>query len=93
MKRQSSVTILKYIEVLAVQLPQLKSHKNQIKKEMEMKKIACAALVAAASMSAVLAVDSQAPAPAPASGANAALPAVGTFIGASLLSFFAHYMH
>ncbi|CAI9103119.1 OLC1v1001560C1 [Oldenlandia corymbosa var. corymbosa] len=60
---------------------------------MEMKKIACAALVAAASMSAVLALEAPAPAPAAHSGADAALPAVGTLVGASLLSFFAYYMH
>ncbi|CDP07754.1 unnamed protein product [Coffea canephora] len=61
---------------------------------MEMKNIACAVLVAAASMSAVLA-ESQAPAPAPAAANNAyaALPAVGTIVGASLVSFFAYYMH
>ncbi|GMP41804.1 hypothetical protein ACSBR2_017420 [Camellia fascicularis] len=58
---------------------------------MEMKKIACAALVAAASMSAALAADS--PAPAPTSDATAALPVVGSLIGASIVSFFAFYMH
>ncbi|KAK3015435.1 hypothetical protein RJ639_007767 [Escallonia herrerae] len=62
---------------------------------MEMKKIACAALVAAASMSAALA---QAPAsapssPPPLSDAAAALPVIGSLVGASLLSFFAFYMH
>ncbi|KAK4476388.1 hypothetical protein RD792_015539 [Penstemon davidsonii] len=64
---------------------------------MEMKKIACATIIAAAAtMSAVSATasgPSQAPAPAPVSGAFAALPAVGSLIGASLLSFFALYMH
>ncbi|KAM7470306.1 hypothetical protein LguiA_008489 [Lonicera macranthoides] len=59
---------------------------------MEMKKIACAALVAAASMSAVLA-QTEAPAPAPASDATAALPALGSLVGASLLSIVALYMH
>ncbi|KAH7863558.1 hypothetical protein Vadar_019112 [Vaccinium darrowii] len=57
---------------------------------MEMKKIVCAALVAAASVSAVLAQEAPAPAP---SAASAALPAVGSLVGASLLSFFAYYMH
>merc|ERR1712176_1243855 len=61
-------------------------------KKMEMKKIACAVLVAAASMSAVLA-ESPAPAPEAASSAYAALPTVGTIVGASLASFFAYYMH
>ncbi|CAL5379884.1 unnamed protein product [Camellia sinensis] len=58
---------------------------------MEMKKVACATLVAAASMSAALAAGS--PAPAPTSDATAALPAVGSLIGASIVSFFAFYMH
>ncbi|KAM7474551.1 hypothetical protein LguiB_021794 [Lonicera macranthoides] len=58
---------------------------------MEMKKIACAALIAAASMSAALA-QTEAPAPAPASDATAALPALGSLVGASLLSVFALYM-
>lgn len=67
---------------------------------MEMKKIACAVLVAAASMSAVLASEGPAMAPSPTttggaahSAANAALPAVGTLVGASLLSVFAYYLH
>ncbi|KAA8515691.1 hypothetical protein F0562_018698 [Nyssa sinensis] len=59
---------------------------------MEMKKIACAVLIAAASMSAVLAGEDHdehlAPAPGPSSVAAAALPAVG-LVGASILSFFA----
>ncbi|KAM7474562.1 hypothetical protein LguiB_021805 [Lonicera macranthoides] len=59
---------------------------------MEMKKIACAALMAAASMSTVLA-QTEAPAPAPASDATAALPALGSLVGASLLSVVALYMH
>ncbi|KAI3444993.1 hypothetical protein Pfo_001658 [Paulownia fortunei] len=62
---------------------------------MDMRKIAYAALIAAASMSAVAATSAptHAPAPAPSSDAIAALPAVGSFIGASILSFFALYMH
>lgn len=60
---------------------------------MEMKKIACAALVAAASMSAVLAqAPTESPLAAPASDATVALPVVG-LVGASLMSFFALYMH
>ncbi|KAM7470292.1 hypothetical protein LguiA_008475 [Lonicera macranthoides] len=58
---------------------------------MEMKKIACAALVAVVSMSAALA-QTEAPAPAPASAATVALPALGSLVGASLLSVFALYM-
>ncbi|KAM7508997.1 hypothetical protein LguiA_019450 [Lonicera macranthoides] len=61
---------------------------------MEMKKVACAALVAAASMCAAMAMaESQAPAPAPASAATAALPALGSLVGASIVSFFAFYKH
>ncbi|KAL6328517.1 hypothetical protein AAG906_038712 [Vitis piasezkii] len=46
---------------------------------MDMKKIACAVLVAAASMSAVLASDDMyAPAPAPAHNAAASLPVAGS---------------
>jgi hypothetical protein len=65
---------------------------------MEMKKIACAVLVAAASMSAVLAAESpvQSPAGAPGAAATsngiAAFPAVGTMVGASLISFIAYYI-
>ena len=60
---------------------------------MDMKKIACAVLVAAASMSAVLASDDMyAPAPAPAHNAAASLPVAGSLIGASVLSFFAFYL-
>lgn len=60
---------------------------------MDMKKISCAVLVAAASMSAVLASDaSAAPAPGPSSGASAALPVFGTLVGASVVSFFAYYL-
>ena len=54
---------------------------------MEMKKVACAVLVAAASVTVALAAD--APAPSPTSASSAAFPAVGAVIGASLLSFFA----
>ena len=61
---------------------------------MEMKKFACAALVVAASMSAAFAhADHEAPAPAPASDATAALPTLGSLVGASLLSILALYMH
>ncbi|KAL3755350.1 hypothetical protein ACJRO7_002405 [Eucalyptus globulus] len=60
---------------------------------MDMKKISCAVLVAAASMSAVLASDdSPAPAPGPSSGASAALPVFGSLVGASVVSFFAYYL-
>ncbi|KAG2671562.1 hypothetical protein I3760_13G003600 [Carya illinoinensis] len=63
---------------------------------MEMKKIACAVLVAAASMSAVLAYEghehSPAPAPGPSSGASAGLPVVGSMVGASLVSLLAYYL-
>nr|GMD90010.1 arabinogalactan protein 23-like [Ipomoea batatas] len=76
------------------------SHKlNQKNNIMEMKKIACAALVAAAaSMSVAMATDAAstpaaASAPSPASDAVAALPAIGSLVGASLVSFFAIYMH
>ncbi|TXG66532.1 hypothetical protein EZV62_007807 [Acer yangbiense] len=65
---------------------------------MEVKKISCAVLIAAASMSATMAVEtvnSSAPAPGPniaASGATAALPVFGSLVGASLVSFFAYYL-
>ncbi|XP_018834413.1 arabinogalactan protein 23-like [Juglans regia] len=64
---------------------------------MEMKKIACAVLVAAASMSAVLADEgheqySPAPAPGPSSGASAGFPVVGSMVGASLVSLLAYYL-
>ncbi|OWM77202.1 hypothetical protein CDL15_Pgr028839 [Punica granatum] len=59
---------------------------------MEMKKIACAILFAAASVSAVMADGpSAAPAPSP-SDANAAFPAVGSLIGASIVSLVAYYL-
>ncbi|KAG2605749.1 hypothetical protein PVAP13_4NG135000 [Panicum virgatum] len=54
---------------------------------MEMKKVACAVLVAAASATVALAAD--APAPSPTNASSAAFPAIGAVIGASLLSFFA----
>ena len=53
---------------------------------MEMKKVACAVLVAA---SATVALAADAPAPSPTSASSAAFPAVGAVIGASVLSFFA----
>ncbi|CAL0328730.1 unnamed protein product [Lupinus luteus] len=55
---------------------------------MEMKKVACAVLFAAASVSAVAATEVPAPAPGPSSGATT----VGSFIGASVLSFVAYYL-
>jgi len=60
---------------------------------MELKKISCAVLVVAASMSAAFAADEiSAPAPSPTSGASATFPVVGSLIGASLVSFFAYYL-
>ncbi|CAI0428217.1 unnamed protein product [Linum tenue] len=60
---------------------------------MEMKKVACAAVVfAAASMSAALAQEAAAPAPAPTSGAAGVLPAIGSLVGASIVSFVAFYL-
>ncbi|GKV25766.1 hypothetical protein SLEP1_g35160 [Rubroshorea leprosula] len=56
---------------------------------MDMKKISCAVLVAAASMSAVLA-STEAPAPGPSSSAT--MPVVGSLVGASLVSFLAYYL-
>ncbi|XP_065872022.1 arabinogalactan protein 23-like [Euphorbia lathyris] len=58
---------------------------------MEMKKIACAVLFAAASASAVMAQEAPAPAPA-ASAASISLPAVGSLIGASLAPLAALYL-
>ena len=59
---------------------------------MEMKKIACAVLVATASMSAAFAeVAAPAPAPSATSGATSAFPVVGSLVGASLLSLVAVY--
>ncbi|KAG7025661.1 Arabinogalactan peptide 23, partial [Cucurbita argyrosperma subsp. argyrosperma] len=63
---------------------------------MEMKKIACAALFAAATVTAVVASDeslSPAAAPGPSSAASAALPALGSLVGASLVSFVAFYFN
>ncbi|KAJ8485012.1 hypothetical protein OPV22_017497 [Ensete ventricosum] len=57
---------------------------------MEMRKVACAVLVAAASATGTLAAE--APAPGPASSSFAVTPAVGAVIGASVLSFFAFYL-
>ncbi|KAF9665734.1 hypothetical protein SADUNF_Sadunf16G0154600 [Salix dunnii] len=48
---------------------------------MEMKKIACAILFAAASVSAVMADEVAAPAPSPTSGASVSLPVVGSLVG------------
>ncbi|GMI64743.1 hypothetical protein HRI_000143600 [Hibiscus trionum] len=66
---------------------------------MDMKKISCAVIVAAASMSAVMAADGPASAPGfgPAPGqdsgvASATLPVLGSLVGASLVSFFAYYL-
>ncbi|XVF56084.1 hypothetical protein PTKIN_Ptkin06aG0088300 [Pterospermum kingtungense] len=65
---------------------------------MEMKKITCAVIVAAASMSAVMAsTDAPAAAPGPASAsassaASSTLPVLGSLVGASLVSFFAYYL-
>ncbi|XP_038724168.1 arabinogalactan protein 23-like [Tripterygium wilfordii] len=60
---------------------------------MEMKKVACAVLFAAASISAVAASESPAAAPAPHNAASVSLPAVGSLVGASLVSFVAYYLH
>ncbi|CAL9768186.1 unnamed protein product [Musa acuminata subsp. burmannicoides] len=60
---------------------------------MEMRKIACAVLVAAAAATTALATEAPAAAPGPASASFAATPAVGAVIGASVLSFFAFYLH
>ncbi|XP_034206152.1 arabinogalactan protein 23-like [Prunus dulcis] len=70
---------------------------------MEMKKIVCAVLFAAASVSAVMAHEghayTQSPSPAPAPGpggaandASASLPVLGSVVGASIVSFIAYYM-
>ncbi|OMO63159.1 arabinogalactan peptide 23-like protein [Corchorus capsularis] len=60
---------------------------------MDMKKISCAVIVAAASMSAALAAgDAPAAAPGPASDAASALPVIGSVVGASLVSFLAYYL-
>lgn len=65
-------------------------------RKMEMKKIACAVIFAAASVSAVMAQGeaSLAPAPGPASGASAgSVPVLGSLVGASLVSFVAYCLH
>ncbi|PIN18773.1 hypothetical protein CDL12_08559 [Handroanthus impetiginosus] len=54
---------------------------------MDMRKIAYATLIVATSMS-VVAATTDAPAPAPSNDATAALPFMGSFVGASILSFF-----
>ncbi|KAF1881061.1 hypothetical protein Lal_00023093 [Lupinus albus] len=68
----------------------LRSPKKQLVIIMEMKKVACAVLIAAASMSAAMAAtEVPAPAPGPSTSASATLPIVGSLVGASVLSFFA----
>nr|XP_019703882.1 arabinogalactan protein 23 [Elaeis guineensis] len=59
---------------------------------MEMRKIACAVLVAAASATAALAADAPAPSPATSAASEVITPAIGTMIGASVLSFFTFYL-
>ncbi|RZC20599.1 hypothetical protein D0Y65_007120 [Glycine soja] len=57
---------------------------------MDMKKVTCALLIAAASMSAaVAAAEAPAPSPGPGPSSGASAPLVGSLIGASVLSFFA----
>ncbi|XP_050911136.1 arabinogalactan protein 23 [Lathyrus oleraceus] len=59
---------------------------------MNMKKVTCAVLFVAASMSAAMAaveVPAAAPAPGPSSDASASIPIVGSLVGATLVSFFA----
>uniref|UniRef100_A0A7N0TPC4 Arabinogalactan peptide 23-like n=1 Tax=Kalanchoe fedtschenkoi TaxID=63787 RepID=A0A7N0TPC4_KALFE len=60
---------------------------------MDMRKVACAALVAAASMTAVLAVEAPAAAPGPSSDASVSVPAIGSLVGAAVASLFAFYRH
>ncbi|KAJ1409933.1 hypothetical protein SESBI_22404 [Sesbania bispinosa] len=55
---------------------------------MDMKKVTCAVLIAAASMSAALAAT-EVPAPAPGPSSDATTTVVGSLVGASILSFFA----
>ncbi|XP_048535647.1 arabinogalactan protein 23-like [Triticum urartu] len=73
----------------------VRDHHLVDQEEMEMKKIACAVLVAA-SATVALAADAPAMAPAPgaavAGSAAAAVPAVGAVLGATVLSFFAYYL-
>ncbi|XP_022932375.1 arabinogalactan peptide 23-like [Cucurbita maxima] len=60
---------------------------------MEMKKITCAVLFAAATVTAAVAQnEASAPAPGPTSAATVGLPAIGSLIGASLLSVAAYYL-
>lgn len=63
---------------------------------MEMKKFAYAVLFAAATISVVVAADeslSPAAAPGPSSAASAALPALESLVGASLVSFVAYLLN
>nr|KJB39030.1 hypothetical protein B456_007G358400 [Gossypium raimondii] len=62
---------------------------------MDMKKVSTAIIVAAASMSAVMAAD--APAPSPSAGpdssvAAATLPVLGSLVGASIVSLFSYIL-
>ncbi|MQM12167.1 hypothetical protein Taro_045082 [Colocasia esculenta] len=59
---------------------------------MEMKKFACAVLVAAASATAAMASDAGSPAPAPTSGSFAVSAITGSLVGASVFSFLAFYL-
>lgn len=59
---------------------------------MDMKRISCAVIVAAATVSAAMAAEVPAPAPAPTSGAADTLPVIGSLIGASVVSFFAYFL-
>ncbi|KAJ8638028.1 hypothetical protein MRB53_012295 [Persea americana] len=60
---------------------------------MDMRKISCAVIIAAASATAVLASEeSLVPAPGPTSGSTAAAPALG-LVTASLMSLVAFYLH
>ncbi|KAM7508998.1 hypothetical protein LguiA_019451 [Lonicera macranthoides] len=83
-QRQDSVSTLIFSNFLPIRPPSI---------NMEMKKIACAALVAAASVCVAMAHEAEGPAPGPASDAIVALPALGSLVSASLASFFALYMH
>ncbi|MQL98535.1 hypothetical protein Taro_031245 [Colocasia esculenta] len=58
---------------------------------MEMKKIACVVLLAAALATAVLAGDAASPTPAPTNGSSIVV-LVGSLVGATFLSFFAYYL-
>ncbi|XVE81336.1 hypothetical protein DITRI_Ditri15bG0055300 [Diplodiscus trichospermus] len=60
---------------------------------MEMKKAACAVLIAAASITAVMAeVGAPAPAPTATSDASASFPVVGSIVGASFASLIAFFL-